>query len=367
MNLVRVSQAIRDNVPDPVAPLFSLREMHEKAHQLGDLKQSDFAGIPAPWPAALAKLVHAARQDDEKVAIEYYSGAVLAILGATMEPYFYTCIVRTICRSIFEYARLDKCYNEVANIYRKILRGIATRRGPELLDSPLLAVVNGLISLHLLRNDFQNAGKVLQNVAGPTANLSHDVYPASEIATFLYLSGKVNLVFQDHALAREQLEHALRLIPNTFAKDRRLVLSLLLPLNLARGILPSDELVEKYNLHFFDPLVSAVRDGDLSLYELFLAQHQLKLIRMSVWELVVMTRKVVERTLLQMIYIANGRSVIDISVVHSIFSSFTECTRDEIELMVCNLYADNFVQANVAHKEGKIVFKGTVEAAFPPI
>ena len=360
MNWSRVADAIRESDPDAVAPLFDLRQIHEKAHTLTNLKANSF---PAPWSSVLPKLVQAANQPDEKVAIEYYSGAVREIAQAALEPSFYTAIVRTICRSIFEFAKLDRCYRAVAEIYRRLM----ARRGPQVLDSPFLAVVNGLVSLYLLRNDYQNAHKTLKNVKSQTQNLSHDVYPVSEIASFLYLSGKVKLVFGKYRTAKQRLENALKLVPSRYSKDRRLILSLLVPVNVSLGVLPSDELVEKYDLHFFDPLVAAVRQGSLDVYERFLSENQSALIQMGIWEVVVATRKVVERAILQMIYVAKGADRIEVSAVCEVFSKFRTCTREEVELMICNLFDVAYVKANVVHNEGLVIFPPKVQMAFPPI
>jgi hypothetical protein len=192
----------------------------------------------------------------------------------------------------------------------------------------------------------------MTNVGQRTADLSHDIYPVSEIASFNFLSGKVDVVFGRREEAKEHLEKALLCLPLEKTADRRLVLSLLVPVNLTFGVLPSTTILEKYGLDLYRPLVEATIEGNLSSFDDDVAQNRLRYIRMGIWEMLVLSRRLVERRALETIYECWGDTKLPISVVAAAMG----IEESRAEMLVCNLIYAGLMKAYVAHNHGMIVF-----------
>jgi hypothetical protein len=229
--------------------------------------------------------------------------------------------------------------------------------------------LNSLLSIYLLRNDIQQADKVVHasSVEARTNSHSHDVFSISDMASFNFLTGKIFLIYGRTDTARTRLERAFLALPQSRKRDRRLVLAYLVPLNLSLGILPSQELISAYDLAVFAPIVHAVSDGRTGDFDTAVEENRLLFVRLGVWRLLVEARKIAERRLMEMVFDAWGQTRLPLPVICAAFREVQECVEEEVEVIVCNLIYEKMMQANVAHCHRMVLFPPSERGSpFPP-
>lgn len=337
--------------PRQLLPFFSIKTLIS-----GSLPSVNPQSFPNPWSRALRALVRIPGEPRLDQQLGHYSSAVTVIcedrgIGAEL----YVPFMRVMCQSLVEFANESEMLRDgIMDTLRKMWGRASRDTGARRAAIP--AILNGGISVNILRRDFAGADGLLRNSKKEVSDNS--LFTVGEMASFAYLRGRVNLVFGRLKDAKESLDRAFGLIPTAqrWRSDRRLVASFLLPLNLNMGVVPSPQMMETYGLGFYAPLVNSVLNGDLRAYDEFVCDNELSLIRMGVWEVVSLTRRLVEARLLQMVHASMGTNQVPVEVWRKVLSQYKECSKEEAEFVVCNLAHAKLVKANVADSAGVIVF-----------
>ena len=239
--------------------------------------------------------------------------------------------------------------------------------------SPVLAVVNDLICLFLERNDFNQAKALFeQKIEEIKQRESQKVFTASELATFFFNGGKISIVVGWYEDALSYLEKALHLIPLSYKKDRRLCYALMVPLQLARGVLPSPKLIEKYELGIYSGIVDAINNMDLEAFDQALDENMITLVRLGVWDICSKTKTIIYRRILESVCtiaidMQEGKNKfnIDIELFRRAISTGKEYSMEEAEAILASLLADKLCFGIMADALKKIVLKK--DGAFPPL
>jgi tetratricopeptide (TPR) repeat protein len=371
----QINGALSSGNAGPLLKFFDASYLISNQEMLSSLSRSNFGSQirPPPWNEYLTLLVQVPNRPSPKDALEYFSRAVVPISSAALAPELVTPVIRTITRSLVYFAQEypEDCYDDSVNCLRKFLQSRTLPQGSFTCDSPFLAILNALVTVHLLKNDFQLASRALDNVRSKTTNLNQEIYSVSEIAAFNFLSGKVDLIFGRYDMAKERLSNALLHIPDRHSADRRQILAYLVPLNLLKGIVPSAALIEKYELDVYAPVVRAVIDGQIADFDTALETNRMLFLRLGVWEVVVQSRKIVERRLLEMVHLAwkelsESPLQLPFEVAFNAFGEVQECTPEQAEMIVCALVYEGLVHANVVH-EKRVIVLPLRKPPFPPL
>ena len=236
--------------------------------------------------------------------------------------------------------------------------------------SPILAVVNDLISLFLERNDFNQAKALFeQRINDINEKAEKKVFTVSELATFYFNGGKISIVvgWTDDALV--YLQKALKMIPLSKQNDRRLCYALLVPLQLARGVLPSPELIEKYGLGIYNGFVDSIINMDLEAFDKTLDENMITLIRLGVWDACSKAKNIIYRRLLESVcdIALNGndgeqKKIVDIELFRRVINV---PTLEEAETILAGLISDKLCLGCLSDALKKIVLKK--DGAFLPL
>lgn len=81
------------------------------------------------------------------------------------------------------------------------------------------------------------------------------------------------------AEAQESLTDAFRLCHASSRKNKRAILSYLIPVRMLLGVMPREEMLRVYNLTHFSPIVRAVRTGDPVALRMALEANQYRFIQ----------------------------------------------------------------------------------------
>ncbi|WRT64128.1 uncharacterized protein IL334_001057 [Kwoniella shivajii] len=111
------------------------------------------------------------------------------------------------------------------------------------------------------------------------------IVPATVICQNYYWRGRIRLILLDFRTAKYWLDKAWNIVPQNQHSwnQRRAILLRLIPVNLLLGQVPSQTLLQEYNLPHFLPLIHAFRTGNIPLWRNTLEGQKEWLRRRSIW------------------------------------------------------------------------------------
>ena len=201
-------------------------------------------------------------------------------------------------------------------------------------------------------------------------------FTRAQVVSYLFLLGKRVLIFDDANFGIPRYEEAHELLKRAFdichrgaVKNKRTILAYLILTSMLCGFLPSQTLLEKYNLPpFYTALVAAVRDGNIRLFEETLANPQVKdfLLRKGVWMVTACLRIVVQRGFFNHMHrLLNYPQALKLEVVAEVLAELQPDTRasghaaktlhdlhDSVELMALRLLHAGYVKGFVRSADG---------------
>lgn len=142
----------------------------------------------------------------------------------------------------------------------------------------------------------------------------------------------------------------------------RMILKYLIPVKLSIGILPKNQLLEKYGLVEYSNVVQALKRGDLRLLRQALQEHEDRFLRSGVFLVLEKLELQVYQRLLKKIYIIQKQR--DPSKAHQMKLEVIvkalkwleiDMDLDEVECIVAILIYKNLVKGYFAHKSKVVV------------
>ncbi|KAL0702837.1 hypothetical protein Bca4012_058959 [Brassica carinata] len=92
--------------------------------------------------------------------------------------------------------------------------------------------------------------------------------------TYMYYTGRLEVFNENFPAADTKLSYALQHCNPKRERNIRMILKYLIPVKLSIGIIPKDELLQKYNLPEYMNVVQALRKGDLRILRHALEEHE---------------------------------------------------------------------------------------------
>ncbi|KAH0878093.1 hypothetical protein HID58_065487 [Brassica napus] len=102
----------------------------------------------------------------------------------------------------------------------------------------------------------------------------YEEFPRRDKVTYMYYTGRLEVFNENFPAADTKLSYALQHCNPKRERNIRMILKYLIPVKLSLGIIPKDELLQKYNLHEYMNVVQALRKGDLRLLRHALQEHE---------------------------------------------------------------------------------------------
>lgn len=194
--------------------------------------------------------------------------------------------------------------------------------------------------------------------------------PKAICVTFYFFWGKY-LVF-DHNLqgADEKLTWAFNNCPEKALANRRRILLYLVPCKLRLGVLPTQELLHKYDLDVFFDVVRAIKEGNVQLFTQRMQELSADLIKMGTYLLMMRLKFMVLRNLTKGIFLeVRGRLTdksdkLDFKPFEHVFGWQDGCDADETAASLATLIYSGAVKGYLSHDRRKVVF--AKDAPFPP-
>eukprot|EP00435_Cladocopium_sp_Y103_P032012 s1287_g8.t1 len=194
--------------------------------------------------------------------------------------------------------------------------------------------------------------------------------PKAICVTFYFFWGKY-LVF-DHNLqgADEKLTWAFNNCPERALANRRRILLYLVPCKLRLGVLPTQELLHKYDLDVFVDVVKAIKEGNVQLFNNKMTELSADLIKMGTYLLMMKLKFMVMRNLTKGIFrevrgrLAEKTDKLDFTPFEHVFGWQDGCDADETAACLATLIYNGAIKGYLSHDRRKVVF--AKDAPFPP-
>ncbi|CAN8270930.1 unnamed protein product [Cochlearia groenlandica] len=187
-------------------------------------------------------------------------------------------------------------------------------------------------------------------------------FPRRDKVTYMYYTGRLEVFNENFPAADTKLSYALQYCNPKKERNIRMILKYLIPVKLSIGIIPKDELLQKYNLHEYINVVQALRKGDLRLLRHALQEHEDRFLRSGVYLVLEKLELQVYQRLMKKIYIIQKMS--DPARAHQLkLEVIAKAVRwlemdmdlDEVECIMTILIYKNLVKGYLAHKSKVVV------------
>jgi hypothetical protein len=233
-----------------------------------------------------------------------------------------------------------------------------------------LNIVVHLFKVYFRMNNLRLCKNLVNSVEQPNFPPRH-MLPKGEVVAYLFYRGRLLMFEEDYAKAEQVLGEALSMCLRAEMRNRRRILSFLIPVKLSLGKQPRPELLARFNLRQYAGLVQAVRRGDLKLFAQTMEQYQELFIRRGVFLVLEKLKTFVFRTLFRRVAVTYAALPGVDKPRHVPIRCFAAAMRllavdmdvDELECVIANLIYQRFIRAYIAH--GRAVVFGP--NGFPPI
>merc|ERR1711939_999829 len=166
--------------------------------------------------------------------------------------------------------------------------------------------------------------------------------------------------------AEEHLDFAFIHCTTSSRKNKRLILQYLLPLKILLGKLPSDALLQKYNMDEYQDIAQAVRQGKLDAYNQAMTEHQQLFVQRGVYLILEKAKILAFRNFFKRIQFIVGSNKVPLAQCKSGLQTMNiDMSVDEIECILANLIFEGYIKGYVAHKAKYLVV--SAKNAFPKV
>ncbi|KAJ0178686.1 hypothetical protein K1T71_005461 [Dendrolimus kikuchii] len=228
----------------------------------------------------------------------------------------------------------------------------------------MLSLVNQLLKVYFRINKLHLCKPLIRAI---DSSPFKDLFPLAQQITYRYFVGRKAMFDSDYRLADEFLSFAFENCHRKSNKNKRLILTYLVPVKMLLGFMPAKHLLEKYDLMQFWDLVSVVKNGDLRGIDRVMEQHELFFIRAGIYLIVEKLKISAYRNLFRKVYLSEKNHLIDIASFQAALQLMgqDDVDSDETQCIVANLIFDGKIKGYISYQHKKVVV--SKQNAFPPL
>lgn len=134
-----------------------------------------------------------------------------------------------------------------------------------------LTVLNQLLKVYFNTNELSQCSSIVGLTQETT--FSFKQFPIEQQVVFKFYEGRLALYNCHYSEAVNSLSDALAHIPVSETTQRRRVLLFLIPAKIMTGLLPSKHTLDVFHMHWFQPIVQAIRSGNVGIFDTALRKH----------------------------------------------------------------------------------------------
>lgn len=166
------------------------------------------------------------------------------------------------------------------------------------------------------------------------------------------MNSKIQLLSAD-----EYLTYAFEHCHRQSIKNKRLILTYLVPVKMLLGHMPKKFVLEKYNLLQFWELMEAVKKGNLRSLEEVMNKHESFFIEAGIYLIVEKLKIIAYRNLFKKVYLVLNTHQIPIQSLLTALEMYgvENIDMDETECLVANLINEKKIKGYISHQHKKLV------------
>ncbi|KAG1670374.1 hypothetical protein FOA52_000134 [Chlamydomonas sp. UWO 241] len=274
-----------------------------------------------------------------------------------------------------EQARKGAAANQVANLamfLQQLFSSTAAAKGPGTESKRQAAVGIGclMMKVYFQCNTINNCKNVITTIDGVLKNL--DNAPAAHRVTFRYYTGRLAAYDEDYEKADEHLTYAFQHCHRDALGNKRKVLRYLIPVRMLRGVLPSDALLESYQMREYRDIKDAVQSGDVALLLKCLEVNQVAFVQAGTYLLLEKLLLAAYRRLFRKVALVHAEAnpakaaQVPLAALHAALSmQGLDKDNAELQCILANLIYRKYIKGYIAFKPRVLVLAKT--DAFPDL
>jgi len=321
--------------------------------------------------SCLAALVRGERDAAYK-AIHTAFNSLLDFMGANTEFPFLASMLTRLASDLREVAALAdsakadrerlsspclrECQNSITRGFTLIAKDRLPITDPACKKRHLFSITNTLFKIYFRLSTLQLMGKLIKLVDTPSVMSNLRAFPVCDVVMYKFYVGRLNM-FEDRLEdARACLRYALRFTPLSQVRNRQLILSSLVPIEMCQGVMPTAAIGQKYGLQTFTELGNAARVGNLRDFNRISEENKASFIKMGVYLVVEQLKVNVYRNLFKRFHVITDSTRISIETFQTVVRWLGENMEvDEIECILANLIFQNKVKGYLSHQKRILV------------
>lgn len=228
----------------------------------------------------------------------------------------------------------------------------------------MLSLVNQLLKVYFRINKLHLCRPLIRAI---DSSPFKDMFPLAQQITYRYFVGRKAMFDSDFKSADEYLSYAFENCHRRSIKNKRLILTYLIPVKMLLGYMPAKHLLQKYDLMQFWNLVLTVKNGDLRGIDQVMEEHDSFFIRAGIYLIVEKLKITAYRNLFRRVYLVEKNHQIDIQLLQAalqvVGQEDVDC--DETQCIVANLIFNGQIKGYISYQHKKLVVSKA--NAFPPL
>jgi hypothetical protein len=279
-------------------------------------------------------------------------------------------------KQLYEEGYKPRLLQDVERTLKKafsITNGDRTNEGAASKRVGTLGVINQLFRVYFKINSLRLCHPLIRTVNAPGFIDFETSFPVAHRVTYRFYVGRLHLFEGQYDDAVQNLTYAAEKIPaSKFKMNKKLVLMYLIPAKIMRGSLPSQKLLETYDMSCYLGIVKALRSGNLSLFDSALERHEYLFIHKGLYLVLQRMRLIVFRSLCKKVFrtrVAMKAERPNVMNLDDYRMGLRACgidlPRNEAECIIANLIFNGYVKGYISHKLGFLVL--STKIPFPEL
>ncbi|EGI69602.1 PCI domain-containing protein 2, partial [Acromyrmex echinatior] len=218
----------------------------------------------------------------------------------------------------------------------------------------MLALINQLLKVYFRINKLHLCKPLIRAIESSPYK---DHFALAQQITYKFFVGRKAMFDSDYKIADEYLTYAFEHCHIQCSKNKRLILTYLVPVKMLLGYMPKQHLLEKYNLMEFWELMESVRKGDLRSLEGVMAKHETFFIDAGIYLIVEKLKLIAYRNLFKKVYLAlNTHQIPVLSLLVALqMYGMEDIDMDETECLLANLIFEGKIKGYISYQHKKLV------------
>ncbi|CAG9795111.1 unnamed protein product [Diatraea saccharalis] len=228
----------------------------------------------------------------------------------------------------------------------------------------MLNIVNQLLKVYFRINKIHLCKPLIRAI--DSTNLK-EPFPLAQRITYRYFVGRKAMFDSDYHSADEFLTFAFQNCHRHSFKNKRQILTYLVPVKMLLGFMPTKKVLYKYDLALFWDLACAVKNGNLRGIDQVMEDYESFFIQAGIYLIVEKLKISAYRNLFKKVYLAENSHQIDIASFQAALQIMGHDDVDaaETQCIVANLIYDGKIKGYISYQHQKVVV--SKQNAFPPL